>query len=178
MLVLGAVGDMPSIVAVGVAAGCAGLALTPTLIARHDRSVMRSRADRLLRGGARVHPDSALLTWREAELTSERHRKVLARSLRFVIRELEGRVLPGPVPLNRAVRSHVESIRALAERLAALERPVTAQGILLVEDFVTDGFGSPLYVPERAADLEPSIEHCLAALDNPAVFAQSNGRVR
>jgi hypothetical protein len=178
VLVLGAVGDMPSIVAVAVAAGCAGLALAPTLIARHDRSVMRSRADRLLRGGVRVHPDSALLTWRETELTSQRHRNVLARSLGHVVRELEGRVLPGPAPLSRAARSHVDSIRALAERLAALERPVTAQGMLLVEDFVTDGFGSPLYVPERAADLEPLIERCLAALDDPTVFAKRDGRVR
>ncbi len=121
-----------AIAAVAVAAGCAVLALAPAAIARRDRSVMRVRADRLLRKGVRVHSASALLTWREAELTSERKRKALARSLRHVVRELEGGVLPGAVPLNRfAARPHVDLIRALSERLAALERPVTAQGMLL-----------------------------------------------
>ncbi len=122
---------------------------------------------------------SALLTWREAELTSERKRKALARSLRHVVRELEGGVLPGAVPLNRfAARPHVDLIRALAERLAALERTVTAQGMLLAHDFVTDGFGSPLYARERAAELESTVQRCLAALDDPGVLTRQNGRLR
>jgi hypothetical protein len=177
--VLGAVGEVSAIAAIAVAAGCAVLAFAPAAIARHDRSVLRGQADRLLRQGVRVHSASALLRWREAELTSERTRKSLARSLKHVVKELEGQVLPGAVPLIRAAaRPHVDLIRVLAERLATLERPVTAQGMLLANDFVTDGIGSPLYVRERAGELESTVERCLAALDDPEVLARQNGRPR
>ena len=178
-IALGAVGDMSATVAITVAGGCAVLALGPVAIASHDRSAMRVRADMLLRKGFRVHPASPLLTWREAELTSERRRKALARSLTHIVRELEGRVLPGAVPLNRvAARPHVGLIRVLAERVGLLDRPVTAQGMLLVQDLVTDGFGSPLYVPERAGELESTVERCLAVLDDPKVLTARNGRLR
>ena len=49
--------------------------------------------------------------------------------------------------------------------------------MLLAQDFVTDGFGSPLYVRERSADLEPAVERCLAVLDDPKALLSNDGRV-
>jgi hypothetical protein len=176
-LAVGVLGDLPQPVTVAITGLFAAVALVPVAMDAHDRAVLREQADDLLRAGARVHPDSALLTWREAELTSGRNRKTLARSFSRIALELEGRVVPGPVPLSRAAREHVAEIRALSERLGDLERPVTARGMALVEDLITDGFGSPLYVPERAKALGPTLQRCLAELDDPKAFATCEGRV-
>src|SRR4051794_1407067 len=82
---------------------------------------LRRNADRILRGGARVHPDSALLVWRAAELTSARKRRSFARSLRGVVRGLDGNALPGAVPLNRrGVRPYTAALVALAELVGDL----------------------------------------------------------
>jgi hypothetical protein len=66
------------------------------------RRRLRREADRLLRAGAQPRPASRLLATRAAELTSERERKLLVRSLHGVLRELAGATFPGPSPLNRA----------------------------------------------------------------------------
>jgi hypothetical protein len=177
-LAVGVLGGLPSLVTVTITGMLAAVALVPVAMAAHDRAVLREHANDLLRAGARVHPDSALLTWREAELTSEGKRKRLARALEQAVSELEGRLLPGPVPLSFAARGHADLIRELADRLAAVDRPVTARGMLLAEDFVTDSFGSPLYVPERAEALESTVERCLAALDDATVLAETGGEKR
>jgi hypothetical protein len=177
-LAVGVLGDLPSLVTVTITGMFAAVALVPVAMAAHDRAVLREHANDLLRAGARVHPDSALLTWREAELTSDGNRKRLARALEQAVAELEGRLLPGPVPLSRAARGHGDHIRELADRLAAVDRPVTARGMLLAEDFVTDGFGSPLYVPEHAEALEPTVGRCLAALDDATVLTETRGEKR
>ena len=66
-------------------------------------------------------------------------------------------MLPSAVPLNRAgARPHVDLIRALAARLLA-PAPVSARGVLLVQELLTDGYHSPLYDRERAGDLRPAL---------------------
>ena len=154
-------------VATPVAHGHAARGLLGGLRAlRHprERRAQRRLADELLLAGAAAYPDS-LLGGRAHELTSERERRMLARSLERTVRELEGRVLPSAVPLNRAgARPHVELVRALARRLRA-DEPVTARGVLLVQEFLGDGHGSPLYNRERVPDVRPALEECLAALE-------------
>ena len=107
--------------------------------------------------------------WRGLELTSARKRLQLVRSLEGVVCELRGPVrLPGASPLNRVgLRPYEQELSALAERLAALDRPVRERGVRLVHELVTDG-GSPLY--DRAAErggprrARPRPRHAGAAL--------------
>ena len=126
----------------------------------------RRTADRLLRTGVRVHPQSELLMWRAAELTSDRNRKLLAGSLGRVVREVDRPSLMTAVPLNRrGLRPHLPLVRSLIDRLASVKRPVSARGMVLVEELLTDGFVSPLYVGGRTEDVPGTIERCLAVLD-------------
>ncbi len=128
------------------------------------RAEERRRADELLRTGADEN-GTPLLAARAAELTSPQNRRELVRSLERTARELEGRVLPSAVPLNRAgARPHLDLVRALAVGLRAAE-PVSARGVLLVQELLTDGYGSPLYNRERADDLRPALEQTLSALE-------------
>ena len=92
---------------------------------------------------------------------------MLARSLNGILCELERPSLVSAVPLNRrGLRPHLPLIRSLAARLAQLERPVSAQGIVLVEELLTDGYASPLYLGGCAEDMPPVINRCLATLDD------------
>jgi hypothetical protein len=136
--------------------------------AAREREELRRSADELLALGIDPRPDSALLTWRAGELTSPRCRRSLGRSVERIVNELEGPALPSAVPLyRRGARAHLDLLRALADRLNAVDRPVSPVGLVLVEDLLTDGFGSPLYVRERADALGPVLEECLAALQPP-----------
>ena len=129
------------------------------------RRRLRREADRLLRAGARPRPASPLLATRAAELTSERERKVLVRSLHGVLRDLSGRTLPGASPLNRAgVRPYATQLAALALRLDDRSQPVSARGILLVHDLLTSA-DSPLYGFGPADELPDLVEDILAALE-------------
>jgi hypothetical protein len=104
--------------------------------------------------------------WRGLELTSARKRLQLARSLEGVVDELRGPVrLPGASPLNRvALRPHEQDITALAERLAALDRPVAAPGMRFAHELVADG-GSPLYDPAAAGEIHAVLARVLGALE-------------
>ncbi len=129
---------------------------------------LRQSADRILRGGARVHPESALLVWRAAELTSARERRICARSLRRIVKELEGRLLPGAVPLNRrGVRPQAPALAALAERVADVSQPVTPGGMLLVHDLLCDAY-SPLYVGANVDKLPSALQRIQSALGDSA----------
>ena len=132
-------------------------------LAFRQRSKARLQADELLLAGA--EPDGSLVAERAAQLTSPRTRTALARSIDATVRELEGRVVPSAVPLNRAGgRPQVELLSTLAARLRAPE-PVTPRGVLLVEKLLTDGLASPLYNRDRTADLEPTLLRCASALE-------------
>jgi hypothetical protein len=137
----------------------------------------RRTADRLLRTGVKVHPHSELLTWRAAELTSARNRSMLARSLRGLVQEVERPSFVTAVPLNRrGLRPQLPLVRSLAARIANVDRAVAPRGMVLVEELLTDGFTSPLYVGGRTEDVSRSIERCLVALDGDGVAARLRER--
>lgn len=132
----------------------------------HDLWRSRRLADRLLYAFTRFPLVSPLALWRAAELTSERNRRSLAKSLHGLVREAEGSVLPTAVPLiRRAARESLFLLRRLEARLADLTRPVSAHGALVVERLLADGVSSPLYCRERAAELPEALTEALAALE-------------
>jgi hypothetical protein len=134
-------------------------------LACYELAGRRRLADRELRLRTRPYLQPALVAWRSAELISDRHRTALARAVARTERDLSPARLPGASPLNRvAARPHVDLFRRLAERLAALDRPVTPQAVLQVEELLTSG-DSPLYARERANELRASLLDCLDALD-------------
>ena len=123
----------------------------------NDRRRRRAVADAWFEGGGQA----TQFAWRAEELTSTHRRRLLAGSLRGVVREIQS---PGPtstVPLNRkAIHPHTEELAALAARLEDLERPVAPAGILELERLLTSP-GSPLYMHSPADDLAKR----LAAID-------------
>jgi hypothetical protein len=85
--------------------------------------------------------------WRIDELTSGRERRLLGHSLRAVVAQLSERRSLGAVPLNRSgLRPCRSNLVALADRLEALERPVSPSGILAVQRLLTEP-GSVIYAP-------------------------------
>ncbi len=106
----------------------------------------------------------AEFAWRALELSSRRERHGLARSLRGIVDELDPKWLPGVSPLNRVgLRRNVDSLLELADRLDD-DLPVTAFGMLLVRELLTDG-GSPLYAAGHIEELEPTLAGIRGALD-------------
>ncbi len=131
----------------------------------------RRAADEWLLWGATARPSSALLSWRADELTSTRLRSTLSHSLRRIEREVRGGALPGSVPLNtRAIRRHVDLLHALQERVADCTRPVSARGMLLVDQLLTEP-GSPLYSTVSGHVLAKALAEALAAVDSAAAAA-------
>ncbi len=83
--------------------------------------------------------------WRLEELRSPRERKLLAGSLRSVVREVGARPTYVRSLINRrALFPHRGLLVALANRLADLERPVSASGVVAVQRLLTLPH-SPLY---------------------------------
>ena len=125
---------------------------------RHHSRRARRDADRWLRISAGRWEDHPACAWRAAELTALRERRILARSLQGVAREVSApRATITAVPLNRRdLAPHIEEIEQLAQRLEDLELPVTAVGVLCVRDLLTEG-GGPLYLHGRAADLSETL---------------------
>ena len=160
-------GIVPRRGAAFVAVACLVFALTRALLAARERAVLRRKADALLRLGVRVHSQSALLSWRAAELAHAHNRLVLARSLAQIVRDLEhspSRV--SVVPLNRrAIAPHADLIKKLSDRLADLAKPVELRGVVLIEDLLTDGVTSPLYSGGSEQDLHAVITECFASLE-------------
>jgi hypothetical protein len=77
--------------------------------------------------------------WRIEELTSQRERRLLGRSVRGIVPELALGRLPGSSPLNRpALRPFRSELIALADRLDDLGRPVSAAGMLGVRRLLTE----------------------------------------
>jgi len=77
--------------------------------------------------------------WRIDELTSQRERRLLGRSVRRIVPELAAGRLPGVSPLNRlAMRPFRSELIALADRLDDLAQPVSAAGILGVQRLLTE----------------------------------------
>jgi hypothetical protein len=134
-------------------------------LARFELIGIRRRADIELRREPRPYHLSSFAQWRAHELTADRHRLALARAVARTERDLSPALLPGAPPLNRvAARPHADLFRRIADRLAALDRPVTVQAVLQVEELLTSP-ESPLYARERARELRASLLACLDALD-------------
>jgi hypothetical protein len=125
------------------------------------RSARRAADDEL----ARTRLPSPRLAWRAAELTSDRHRLELGRSLTDVVHASDERLLPAAAPLARAaVRACRPQLLALTARLYDLSLPVTPRGMVLVERLLGDGSG-PLYGDGGAARLLDVLERTRAALE-------------
>jgi len=120
------------------------LGLVQAAIRWNSRRLLRAEADAWILRGYENRTTSRY-GWRVAELTTSRERRLLGSSLRAVVKEVSQQRPPGVVPLNRvALRPHRAELVALADRLEALERPVSASGILGVRRLLTEP-GSPLY---------------------------------
>jgi hypothetical protein len=90
--------------------------------------------------------------WRIDELTGARERRLLASSVRAVVAQLSERRLPGAVPLNRVgLRPYRAELVALADRLEALDRPVSPSGVITVQRLLTEP-GSVLYAGSSFAE--------------------------
>lgn len=107
------------------------------------------------------------LAWRVEELVTPKSRLELAHTLRSLVREASPRYLVSASPVNRlAVRAEAEALLTVSARLADLERPVAARGVILMERLLVDGSG-PLYDRELVDDLPVYLGTALAALELP-----------
>lgn len=105
------------------------------------------------------------LAWRVEELVTTKNRLDLAHALRSLVHDSSARYLPAASPVNRvAVRAQSETFLALAARLADLERPVTARGVVLTDRLLIDGSG-PLYDRDRVDELPAYLETTLDTLE-------------
>ena len=105
------------------------------------------------------------LAWRVEELVATKNRLDLAHSVRTLVREASPRYLAAASPVNRiAVRAETEPLLAIADRLADLDRPVSARGVVVVQRLLIDSAG-PLYDRERVDELPPHLDSALAALE-------------
>ncbi|HUK94138.1 MAG TPA: hypothetical protein VLU96_03690 [Gaiellaceae bacterium] len=162
-LIAGVAGLIPELDGLVLGALIAGTAALRAGLDWWHLSSLRRRADLELLGAA-VPRHADLVAWRSNELTSEDNRRLLAKALRGLVSDLEPGRLPGASPLNRpGVRPHTDLILALGTRIGELERPVSAQSILLVQNLLTDGFG-PLYARDRVDELGPELRRSLQAL--------------
>ena len=101
--------------------------------------------------------------WRIAELTASRERRLLARSLRGVISELSDSRIERLSPLNRKeLRPHQQLIGQLSRRLDDFDRPVSAAGILAVNQLLTNP-SSALY--RRGRDVAASLRETIDRLE-------------
>ena len=173
---------------VAAATGCLIVGAVRAVVELRELWALRRAADAVLRTGARVHPYSTLLVWRAGELTSGHNRKLLARSFRNIIRELERPSLMSAVPLDRRqAREHADLLVALANRLGDLDSRISPRGVVLVEDLLTDGVNSPLFgsgyssldgTANPRPELGPVLDECLAALELSGGSPKSGPTIR
>ena len=127
----------------------------------NERRRRRAIADDwFARGG-----QAAQFEWRAEELTSTHERRLLAHSLRGVVKEIRA---PGPtstVPLNRRlIYPYLAELEAIAARLEDFELPVTPTAILKIEQLLTSP-GSPLYMHSLAENLPEALASIERELD-------------
>ncbi len=137
-------------------------------------SVNRAKLTRALAEGADPGASDELAL-RARQLTSERHRKTLARSLRRSIVEAHRPARTrGVVSIidRRAVLDAEPAIAEVIERLLT-RRPVRAAGMAMVERILTNADRSPLYNPSDRGALRQTIRVATIALDErPALSHQ------
>lgn len=138
--------------------------------------LVKSLRDRRALNGARRVADAELIerrvpslrhAWRAEELVEPKRRRELARSLRMVVKDADARYLPNAAPINRpGVRGAADELLELADRLEALDIPISPRGVLLLEQLLGDS-SSPLYDPARSDELQRSIRAAADGLELP-----------
>jgi hypothetical protein len=121
--------------------------------------------DQRLAAGASPQ-ESRALRRRARRLMSGRKRRSLAASVYRVLAEAEqpARPFSSAVPTQRrAVHSCRPLLVQVAQDLDDTELPVSAKGVALVEQLLTDG-GSPVYAPVGERALEEAVRRAHAAL--------------
>ena len=132
------------------------------LRARRALRALRAAADTDL---ARRDRPPLRLAWRVEELVGTKNRLDLAHSVRSLVRDARPSYLPSASPFNRlVVRAESDALLAVAARLADLERPVAARGVVLLERLLTDGSG-PLYDRDRVDEFGSTLDTILGALE-------------
>ncbi len=123
----------------------------------------------LLRELARGAPTglSPELALRASKLVNARHRRHLAGALRRATREAHqpatSRTSISIVNRLAVIDAEAE-IRALIDRLSS-RRPVTAEGVAMVELLITDGVESPLYTDASPGTLRRQVSAATIALE-------------
>lgn len=132
------------------------------LRARRALRALRAAADTDL---ARRDRPPLRLAWRVEELVGTKNRLDLAHSVRSLVRDARPSYLPSASPFNRlVVRAESDALLVVAARLADLERPVAARGVVLLERLLTDGSG-PLYDRDRVDEFGSTLDTILGALE-------------
>jgi hypothetical protein len=108
----------------------------------------------------------AAVAWRVAELTSVRERRTLARSLRGIVTEATSRhPMVSASPLNRRrLAPYAGLIDRVEGRVADFERPISAAGVVLLRDLLTDG-ASPLYLGGDVTELPDALRQIESLLE-------------
>jgi len=121
--------------------------------------------DRRLAAGASPE-ESGALGRRARRLRSDRKRRSVAAAVLRVIDEADrpARPLTSVVPIQRdAVRTCRAFLIPVADDLKDTTLPVSAKGVALLEQLLTDG-RSPLYAPVGERALEEAVRRAHAAL--------------
>jgi hypothetical protein len=137
----------------------------PTLGLRGRVFLQRGALLRRLAGGASPS-GSPELARRAEQISSPRHRRLLASGLERVIDAAEERPRPysAAVPLRRrAILTNRYALLGLAFELRDTSQEVSAYGLALVEQLLSDG-GSPLYIENPDETLEGALSQARAAL--------------
>ncbi len=130
-------------------------------IAVHPRAWLERRRERREADYWIAHGFESRCPWRVSELTSERERRLCARSLHGVIEEVSGKKLPGAAPIRRAaLRPHLARLEAIETRLRDGE-PVSGAGMLKVNELLT-GPASCLFT--EVESVEPLLRRVLVGL--------------
>jgi hypothetical protein len=143
-----------------------GVAASRSLVMRMRVAASRDRLTRELAEGTEPgsSPERGL---RAAQLTSDRRRKQLARTLRRTISEAHqpGLTRSRVVIINRAQVVDAEhAINAMVARLGYAE-PVRAEGMAIAQRILTNADSSPLYNSAEAGALRRQMLVATAALD-------------
>ena len=139
---------------------------TNSLRLRLRTAVHRTKLTRALAEG--VDPSAGdQLALRARQLTSERSRKMLARSLRRTIAEAH---LPASTRARVSIIDRRGVLNAEAAIVEMIERllsplPVQAEGMAVLERILTNADGSPLYNRSEPRALRHVIRDAIAALD-------------
>jgi hypothetical protein len=155
---------LPWVVGAGAALVFAAAAGVRAYVARRELAVVRRTADRLIANASHHDDGSALLAWREREVTSAGERIRLRRDVERTLRTLSPGRLPSASPLNRtAARRDAELLRVLACRLGD-GRPVAPRGMVLAANLLREP-SSPLYDDRGDLLLPRALTRVLSALE-------------